>query len=60
MGDFTNQPVNLLLLTVDGHVQLLQQVVGVAGLDLEFGQALVGGVGMGHAAIGQDGAHGAQ
>ena len=47
VGDFLHEPVNLLLLAVEGHVQLIQQILGVAGLDLQLGQAIIGGVGGG-------------
>ena len=36
------QRINLQLLAVDRHVQLLQQVFAVAGFDFQLGQALLG------------------
>ena len=35
LDDFLREPVNQLLLAVDGHVELVQQVFGEAGLDLQ-------------------------
>ena len=46
--------IDLLLLAVNDQVQLLQQVVAVAGLDFQLGQALVGIVRWVHGGIGQD------
>jgi hypothetical protein len=52
--DFAQQQIDLLLLAVDRGVELLQQVFGVAGLDLEFCQAGVGVVQGVHARIGPE------
>ena len=46
-----NQNVDLLLLADDDLVQLIQQIFGEAGLDLEIGQALVDVVWVLHAAF---------
>ena len=45
---FARQLVDLLLLAVDRQVQLVEQVFAVAGLDFQFGQALVDVVGRCH------------
>jgi hypothetical protein len=52
----THKQVYLLLLADHYLVQLLYQVFGEAGFDFQLGQALVGEVGVGHGAIGHDGA----
>jgi hypothetical protein len=45
VGELLQQAVYLLLLSVDGQVQLVEQVFAVAGLDFQRGQALVDVVG---------------
>ena len=55
--DFAQQRVDLLLLADNDQVQLVEQVFVEAGLDLQLGQAVVGGVvGFGriHAPIGHE------
>ena len=55
--DFTQQCVDLLLLADDDLIELVEQVFVEAGLDLQLGQAVVGGVvGFGriHAPIGHE------
>ena len=46
-----HQAIDLLLLSIDHQIQLVEQVFGEAGLDLEFGQAGFDGC---HSAIGPD------
>ena len=41
-GDRFDQQVNLLLLSHDHFVELVDQVFGVAGFDFQLGQAVVG------------------
>jgi hypothetical protein len=44
LAEFTGQPrPDVQLLAVDDHIQRIRQVLGGTGLDLKFGQALVGG-----------------
>lgn len=56
--DFAGQAVDLVLLAHDDGVELVEQVFGVAGLDLEIGQPLLGavfeGVGVFHVSIGRE------
>ena len=49
---FTGEVVNLLLLAIHGQVQLIKQIFGVAGLDLQIIQTVHGGGGILHGAIG--------
>ena len=42
LDDFVREPVDELLLLVDGQVQLIQQVFGEAGLDFPVLQAVEG------------------
>ena len=56
--DLALQAVDLVLLAHDDGVELIEQVFGEAGLDLEIGQplfgAVFGGVGVFHAPIGRE------
>ena len=60
--DLALQAVDLVLLAHDDGVELVEQVFGEAGLDLEIGQPLLsevfgavfGGVGVFHAPIGRE------
>ena len=60
--DLALQAVDLVLLAHDDGVELIEQVFGEAGLDLEVGQplfgallgAVCGGVGVFHAPIGRE------
>ena len=54
VADFSDQQVDLQLLIDDDLVQLIDHVLGEAGLDLEIGQALFDVVCLFHAAIGTD------
>jgi len=54
LDHFAQQQIQLLLLAKDGLVQLVQQVFGVAGLDLQFSQAGIGVVRLVHARIGPE------
>ena len=47
LDDFLREPVNQLLLAVDGHVELVQQVFGEAGLDFQCFKPLNDFVGKG-------------
>lgn len=54
LQDLADQAVNLVLLAHDDLVEPVDRVFIEAGLDLQFGQALVGGVGVLHAPIGHE------
>ncbi len=54
LADFADKRVNLLLLPDDNLVELIQQIFGEAGLDLQFHQALVGCVCVFHPSIGPE------
>ena len=54
LRNFTEQRVDLLLLANDDLVQLVEQVFVEAGLYFKFSQAVIGGVGRLHAAIGHE------
>ena len=54
MADFAQQGVDLLLLSDDDLIQLIQQVFTEARLDLQIGQALFGLLGVLHAAFCQE------
>ena len=55
---FSGEVVNLLLLAINGEIELIEQIFGVAGLDLQIVQALFEGGGILHGAIGTQSGNG--